>query len=116
MQVHNQTQTHVDQLTSFIQDSNVDVEMKLHSGEKVPVRFLVSGDVIEESSVVHTIEVAKTIFFKMDANGPRFKATESGPWQSFDKIFTGQLNASMEKPNSEAKLKAGVSLELNFRD
>lgn len=116
MEITNQPTANTDHLAYSKNFSDFEVEMKLHSGEKVPVKFLVTGDVINETSVTHTVEVAKTVFLKFDQNGPGFKVSENDPWQNFETIFTGQLDASIGKNDCETKPTGQIHLDLNVRN
>jgi len=87
---------------------------KLPTGEKLPFNVKISGEVFSFQTTGQIIEIAKDIFFKMTSDGPEFKLKESDQWDSFENIFTGNIEVSL-KTDGEENLFGEIHLNLNVR-
>ncbi len=91
-------------------------EVKLKKGDTIPIRFKAQGDVLNLKSVVQTVEVTRSLFFKLADNGEAYvKLNQQDPWREFSDIFTGQLDTCIIQA-TETPLRGEVSLNLFVRN
>lgn len=115
----NPTHLHTNNVAiEYNEDNEMNIIMKLHTGDKFPVVMNVSGDVLRMPSVKETAVVSRTVFMKMgpSANEPQFRYNESDHWKNFTEVFTGQIDASLSFSDEIQSLLGQIDLNIYHRE
>lgn len=85
------------------------------AGDKLPVSFIASGDIIQLQSSEQTITFMKDLFMRTTVKGSSQEilfSLDQNSWKPFQEIVTGSISAKIEQSSTE-EAKAIIHLFTN---